>query len=228
MDVEELVMRLCDQLNIIHDVASVIEARAVQDRVSTYNQGKCYRVLNVGDRVLMRIAGLHAALQASWEGPYKVVEKASRVTFKVSKGEPVRIAHINNLKDYVERPLSVNAVTLAAEEVGIDNDVLEGSPLLSPDKCPGFNQRQLDNGLRDVAEHFSETPGLCRVSKCKIVLSENAVPVSQQGRNIPVGIEKAVRDEICKLARDGIIVKSNSLWSSPLVPVRKKDGSIRI
>ncbi len=43
-----------------------------------------------------------------------------------------------------------------------------------------------------------------------------------------MGIEKAVRDEIDKLLKNDIIVKSSSLWSSPLVPVKKKDGSVRI
>ncbi len=43
-----------------------------------------------------------------------------------------------------------------------------------------------------------------------------------------MGIEQAVSEEIDKLLRDGIIVKSSSLWSSPLVSVRKKDGSVRI
>ncbi len=57
------------------------------------------------------------------------------MTFKVSKGDGhlTRIAHINNLKDYVVRPVSINAVTLVAEDVGIDNELLESSPLLSPD-----------------------------------------------------------------------------------------------
>ncbi len=43
-----------------------------------------------------------------------------------------------------------------------------------------------------------------------------------------MGIEKAVRDEIDKLLKNDITVKSSSLWSSPLVPVKKKDGSVRI
>ncbi len=70
-----------------------------------------------------------------------MVEKASRVTFEVSKGEghPVRIAHINNLKDYVERPLSVNAVTLVAEDVGINNDKLTWDIELGVEVCQSLN-----------------------------------------------------------------------------------------
>ncbi len=230
LDVEEWLVKLHDQLSTLHDVACATEAKQSDGRACTYNKGKSDRCVNVGDKVLLRVPGLHAALQASWEGPYDVIEKVSRVTFKVAKGEghPVRIAHVNNLKDYVARPLHVCAVTLVAEDKGIEESLLSGSPLLSPDKCPGYNAKELETVLRDLSDHFSESPGLCSNAMCKIVLSEHAVPVSQQGRNIPVGIEKAVSDEIDKLVREGIIVKSNSLWSSPLVPVRKKDGSVRL
>ncbi len=230
MEVEEWLLKLHDQLTTLHDAACATEAKQIESRVCAYNKGKSDRCVKVGDSVLVRIPGLQAALQASWEGPYQVIEKVSRVTFKVSKGDghPVKIAHINNLKDYVARPMLVNAVTLVAEDTGIENDLLKCSPLLSKDKCPGYNSRELECLLGELADKFSETPGLCAGVKCTIVLSEHAVPVSQQGRNIPVGIEQAVSEEIDKLLREGFIVKSSSLWSSPLVPVRKKDGSVRI
>ncbi len=51
----------------------------------------------------------------------------------------------------------------------------------------------------------SDKPGLCKSAKCTIVLSEHATPVSQQGRNIPVGIEQAVKKELTKLLDEGKI-----------------------
>ncbi len=116
------------------------------------------------------------------------------------------------------------AATLVAEEVGIDTNLLESSPLLSSDKCDGFNNKELFDVLYSVSCSFSDKPGVCKSAKCTIVLSEHATPVSQQGRNIPVGIEQAVKKELTKLLDEGIIVKSSALWSSPLVPVRKKDN----
>ncbi len=67
----------------------------------------------------------------------------------MSKGDthPTKIAHINNLKTYFERPLSVNAITLVAEDVGIESSLLDGIPLLCPDKCPGYNYKQLSEVL---------------------------------------------------------------------------------
>ncbi len=65
MDIEEWLVTLSNQLSVIHDVASATEAKAIENRVSVYNKGKCDRIVNVGDSVLMRVPGLHAALQAS-------------------------------------------------------------------------------------------------------------------------------------------------------------------
>ncbi len=60
---------------MIHDIAVAQEAKSVDQRVIAFNKGKSDRELVVGNRVLMRVPGLHGALQASWEGPYVVNEK---------------------------------------------------------------------------------------------------------------------------------------------------------
>ncbi len=230
VDVEDWLVKLQDQLSLAHDLASAREAVARDKRSISYNSGASKRVLKVGDKVLMRIPGLHSSLHASWEGPYSVIDKVSPVTFRVSKGpgHAIKLAHINNLKTYCDRPVNVCAVTLVAEDRGIDPTLLNPSPLLSPDKCNGYNAKQLQSILDVVSDSFSECPGLCTKAVCSITLSEHASPVSQQGRNIPVGMEQAVKTELAKLQDCGIIVKSDALWSSPLVPVKKKDGGVRI
>ncbi len=65
LDVEEWLLKLNDQLGIIHDMASSQEASASDKRAIIYNRGKSDRSLNVGEKVLMRIPGLHNSLQAS-------------------------------------------------------------------------------------------------------------------------------------------------------------------
>ncbi len=59
------------------------------------------------------------------------------MTYKVSKGDdhPVKLTHRDNLKLYIDRHLSVNAVTLIAEEQGIDQSLLVSKATLSVDKC---------------------------------------------------------------------------------------------
>ncbi len=47
-------------------------------------------------------------------------------------------------------------------------------------------------------------------------------------RQVPVGIRDEVEREIEKMLKSGVIVKSDAEWVSPVVPVRKKDGSLRV
>ncbi len=44
-----------------------------------FDLNKPDRTLTIGDKVLMRIPGLHGSLEASWEGPYVVTDRLSRV-----------------------------------------------------------------------------------------------------------------------------------------------------
>jgi len=73
---------------------------ATDSRMSAFNKNKSLRELEVGSKILMRIPGLQGSLEASWEGPYDVVEKLSRVNYKVRRegGDKKKLVHINNTK----------------------------------------------------------------------------------------------------------------------------------
>ncbi len=66
------------------------------------------------------------------------------------------------------------------------------------------------------------------MGKCIIKLKEGADVVNLPPRQVPLGIREGVEKEIDKLLKCGIIMKSDAEWASPLVPVRKKDGSVHV
>ncbi len=51
-------------------------------------------------------------------------------------------------------------------------------------------------------------------------------PIRQPSYSVPVGIRDAVKEELDSLVECGVIERSN--LSSPLVPVRKPGGGIRL
>ena len=53
-------------------------------------------------------------------------------------------------------------------------------------------------------------------------------PINTPPRRLPLGCVSEVNEKIGTLYREGKIEPSNSPWAFPIVPVRKKDGSIRI
>lgn len=63
-----------------------------------------------------------------------------------------------------------------------------------------------------------------------IPIDENAVPVAQPERRVPLALEAAVEEKLLSELNAGIIEKvfGYSPWQSQIFPVPKKDGSIRI
>ena len=62
---------------------------------------------------------------------------------------------------------------------------------------------------------------------CHKIDTGSALPVRLPYRRLPVSKKGALEEEVDKMLEDGIIVPSESPWSSPVVMVTKKDGSCR-
>ena len=83
--------------------------------------------------------------------------------------------------------------------------------------------------LSQHSEIFSEELGTIREIKAKLAVQENARPKFCKPRNAPFALKEAIERELDRLEGIGVLNKvSYSDWAAPIVPVPKKDGSIRI
>ena len=90
-------------------------------------------------------------------------------------------------------------------------------------------RRNLADLLCKHREVFAKTKtelGVCKVVKHKINTSF-AAPVRQPMRPVPKGFEKEELSHLQEQIQAGVVVPSKSPWASPVVLVRKKDGSVR-
>ena len=79
---------------------------------------------------------------------------------------------------------------------------------------------------KDVFAKSSSDLGRCdRIQHA--INTGTAVPVRQPARRLPFGKREAEQEEIARMLDRGVTEPSNSPWSSPVVFVTKKDGSIR-
>lgn len=58
--------------------------------------------------------------------------------------------------------------------------------------------------------------------------TEGKGPLRQPPYSVPIGITDKVKSELDALEEAGVIEWSDSPWASPLVPVRKPDGAVRL
>ena len=80
---------------------------------------------------------------------------------------------------------------------------------------------------KEFEDVLSEIPGRTIIMVMRIDVGYSK-PISQVPHRLPENIQEKVRDDIRVLEEAGIIVKMSSSRSSPVVPVRKPDGSIRL
>ena len=74
---------------------------------------------------------------------------------------------------------------------------------------------------------FQTLPGLTTLAEHRIQ-TEGGVPVRLPPYRIPQVFREAVHSELKEMLDHGIIERSTSDWASPMVTVKKKDGSLRL
>jgi hypothetical protein len=77
-----------------------------------------------------------------------------------------------------------------------------------------FSKDDTDLGLTHLAEHSIDTG--------------DARPIKQRARREPLAFAGEEKKAVEQLERQGIVRKSSSPWSSPVVLVRKKNGRVRV
>ncbi|GFR95654.1 zinc finger protein [Elysia marginata] len=98
------------------------------------------------------------------------------------------------------------------------NDLQYGDQL-TPDQ-----RRRLEEIASSYSSIFSDRPGTVSTEEHCIELT-SSTPVRQRPYPVPYAMRQTLRDELKKMGDLEIIRKSSSTYSSPVVVVKKKDGS---
>jgi hypothetical protein len=85
----------------------------------------------------------------------------------------------------------------------------------------------LDELIEEFEEIFREEPGLIGGYESKLPL-QYSEPIYQRPYAIPMSQQKAVVEEVERILKMGIIERSRSPYSLPVVPVFKKNEKMRI
>ncbi len=171
---------------------------------------------------------LHGSLEASWEGPYKIVARTSQVNYRVipvcaQNKSKSKVVHVNLFKKFKQGSHVFAVVAVHDDSQVISNSISSSiSPELSLD-----HHSEMSSLLSSYTSLFSDTTGCTQTISHSISVTCDT-PVWTPSYTIPAQVEKAFQTSIEELLALGIIEPSQSRWSSPPIPIIKKDDSIRI
>jgi len=243
--VMELRERLEKTCKIAHE-----ELRQSQKRSKKlYDRKARDRTFRAGDKVLLLLPTDTNKLLVQWRGPFEVESRVGRCDYHIMINGKAKTFHANMLKLYVERcdedevrvPGETEGGTLTASCIPViaanEDDGLLQLPTCESGDDVGetvtwgstLTKEQVLEGKKAVSKWrhvFSNEPGLTDVCQHEIKVTSNE-PIRLKPYPIPFSMKDVVSREIDKMMQAGIIEESDSPYSSPVVLVKKKDGSVR-
>ena len=94
-------------------------------------------------------------------------------------------------------------------------------------RCHG--EERVKDLLQKYESVFTEGIGTMTQYQAKLTLKPDTTPVFKKPRPVPFTLKDTLSQELDRLESDGIVEKvDHSDWASPIVPVPKGDGKIRI
>lgn len=224
----EWVDQLRERLSVMAEAVRRKEGVAKEKMKKQYDKQAVCREFSVGTLVLVRTPDLHGKLSDLWDGPYEVTRKVSPVTYELAvphRRSKSMIAHVNRLKRWNNLEASVMRVVIAEDEVGTDDP--PGRIALS---TPDLTQEQSDQ-LKALLEEFKDVvcPEVGKVEGVEHTIDTgDHSPIRSAPYRLAPAWRNELREEVRSLLESGVIKPSFSPWSSPMVPVRKPDGSVRL
>ena len=148
--------------------------------------------------------------------------------FLVTNNDTLKIIGMNILR---ELRFIGKQTTLGTGDKTVNVNALEiHKRLINEDIHIDSNTRKLLENLLNKYEDIFAVSGINSPSSAGShrIRTINDIPVCQPYRRIPPTEVKAVKDHINNLIREGVIEESSSMYSSPIVLVKKKSGELRI
>ncbi|XP_041461733.1 uncharacterized protein LOC121413037 [Lytechinus variegatus] len=222
-----------------------------------YNQKAKHREFQIGDRVLLLLPTDRNKLLLQWKGPFEVVSKVSSTDYRIDLNGKLKVFHINLLKKYHDRnntsPSLSDTVTacsavIECEDNAEDENTPSSSPLtnrsllqpfplqakesladvtINPDLSPS-QKEQVNALLNNYKDVMSDLPNRTSLGEHNILLKVgDHKQLKSKPYPIPHSLRDTVRDEVKTMLSMGVIEPSDSPIASPIVLVKKPDGSNR-
>ncbi|KAL2082862.1 hypothetical protein ACEWY4_020635 [Coilia grayii] len=227
------VLKMRDRMQSLTEMVQEKMKSAQAKQRKWYDASARERSLQPGQQVLVLLPTSESSLLAKWQGPYIVQRRAGKVTYEIStpdKKKQTQTFHINMLREWHEKDRPVDNLFARAveEEEEAEEQYFpvqqEGVEDVILSHLSDSQQRELRACIPEGV--FKGSPGKTRLVQHHIRLKSPG-PVRLPCYRIPAQLLPKIKGEIDSMLNMGIIEPSTSEWSSPVVLVPKKDGSLR-
>ncbi len=238
----QYVLELQERLEKTCEVAREELSKAQGKQKKYYDVKSRDRKFKVGDKVLLLLPTDGNKLLMQWKGPFQITECRNDNNYRVQMEGRVKMFHANMLKKYVERDQSKEEVQIEGLAAVIEESqdietgeiaeyVLEQTetyeqvnvnPMLSTNQ-----EVEVKNLLTEFQDVFSDVPKVTNLGEHHIELTSSE-PIRSKAYPLPFAMREAVDKEIDLMLASGVIEPSTASYASPIVVVKKPDGSNRI
>lgn len=238
----DLKQRLHETCQMAHD-----NLQKSSDRYKKYYNTKAKdRRFAVNDKVLLLLPTSANKLLMHWKGPYEVIGKQGLSDYHINMNGKSKLFHANLLKMYYDRSETqasktpkvhkVCAVITEDVECEIQTEMRMEPPSLkrtetindahiNPDLTPDQHQEVIKL-LTEFDPVMTDVPGKTTLTEISLTLTTTE-PVRSKAYPVPYHYKDTVVDEIKQMLRMNIIEPSQSPYASPIVLIKKPDGSVR-
>ena len=206
------------------------------------------RIFSRGDKVLVLLPNSENKLIMKWKGPFEVIDRIEPADYRIQLPNRSRVFHANLLKRYYTATpdadsddskvfQSTGAAILEPGDV-MDSFETEISTINPHQKetindvkinCELTNEQQQDvkQLLSEYQDIFTDVPNITNLGEHDINLT-TAEPIRGKAYPLPHAMRETLDKEIDSMLAMGIIEPSTAAYASPIVIVKKPDGSNRV
>ena len=243
----QYVFELRERLEETMRIAQEELAKAQHRQKLYYDRGAKERTFEIGDRVLILLPTDTNKLLMQWRGPYLMEGKICLNDYRIRIKGKSKTYHINLLRrfydrgDSEEKPVEevvnacsggpvllelVNAAVIQEDEPEDSecNDMSEVGTCCATESFRDMTlsgdlnweqKKEVEELIEEFQRVFTDLPGTTELVAHHIRLTSDSV-------------RQSLADDIQKMLQMGVIRRSSSPYSSPVIIVRKRDGTNRI
>ena len=240
LEVSEYVTKLSSLLQErVKEAQEAIQEVSSQSRKRQKLKAKA-RAFKEGEKVLVLLPTNHNKMLLKWFGPYSITKKVREHDYLVETDKGVqKLFHVNLLRKFVERQdctiAGASVSVMTDEDTDFEKVELFPVPVQPSETIADVKYHEslslsqkieAETVLSKHSKILSDLPGTVTIAEHRVNLNSE-VPVKVKQYPLPFQAEETVRKEVDKMLKLGVIEPSQSPYSSPVLLVKKPDGSAR-